>query len=158
MNNSNAQFGNSNFVMYYNFRDRFADKQVNPERIGDLGEVSEKFKENARNRDKYKASKFHDFAANPEKYTAPDLYGTDGRDGNKNYNRMEYDAVERNDEKSHSDVMNNLASDPGKVMDQLDKTRDQIVKGLAKGKFAWDVNTLDYAFGTDPITADDYAD
>jgi hypothetical protein len=158
MNNTNAQFGNSNFVLYYNFRERFADKQVNPERIGDLGDVSDKFKKNAMSRDKYKASGFHDFAANPEKYTAPELSGTDGRDNNKNYNRMEYDEVQRNDSKSHSDVMSSLGSDPSKVMSQLDKTRDQIVKGLAKGKFAWDINTLDYAMGTDPITADDYAE
>lgn len=156
MNNANAQFGNNNFIMYYNFRDRFADKQTNPERIGDLGEVSDKFKANASSRSKYKASEFHDFAANPEKYVAPDLYGTDGRYDNKNYNRMEYDDVVRNDSKSHSSVMSTLGSDPEKVMVTLDKTRDQIVKGLAKGKFAWDINTIDYAVGTDPITENDY--
>lgn len=142
MNSANS--GNGNFGLYYNFKERFPDKQVNPERIGDLGEVSDKFKENART--KYKSDSFHDFAGNPEKYVAPDLYGTEGREDNKNYNRMEYDAVERNDNKSHTDVMQSL-----------DKTRDEIVKGLAKGKFAWDINTIDYAFGTDPITADDYA-
>jgi hypothetical protein len=145
MNNSNTQFGNANFTLYYNFRDRFQEKQINPERIGDIGEVSEKFKENARTQ--YKASSFHDLAANPKKYVAPELYGTDGRDDNRNYNRMEYDPVVRHDDKSHSDVMKTL-----------DSTRDKVIKELSKGRFAWDINNFDYAVGTDPITMEDYGD
>lgn len=145
MNNSNSQFANSNFLIQYNFRDMYPEKQRNPERIGDIGDVSEKFKKNARG--KYKATKFHDLAANPEKYVAPEFYGTTGREDNRNYNRMEYDPVERNDDKSHADVM-----------DTLDKTSEKIINSLGAFKGKWDVNTSIAALGSDPLTADDYED
>lgn len=146
MNNSHLQFGNGNFAIAWNFRDMFPTSgQKNPPRIGDMGEVSEKFVKNAKDRQKYKQNTFHDLAKDPSKFTAPEFYGTGGRPENRNYNRMEYDPVERNDGKSHADVM-----------ETLDKTTDNIAESLKKFSGKWDVNTTASAFGTDPLKADDY--
>ena len=142
MNNSNAQFGQNNFTLYYNFRDRFANTQSNPERIGDIGDVSEKFVKNAKNiqasRTKYKAKKFEDLALDPEKFIAPEWYGDPKK-------VMQYEPVERDDGKAHSDVMKTL-----------DTTTDKIMKNLDQFKGKWDVNTFTSAMGSDPLTADDY--
>lgn len=84
---SDPKLSNQGFVVDRQIRDFYADIQHNAERIGDVGEVSKDFLDSA----------FHQLAKEGDEFIAPDTYGTDGREDNKNVNRMEYDTVERND-------------------------------------------------------------
>lgn len=148
MNSSNSQFGNSSFVMKYNFHDIYPEHQRNPERIGDVGKVSEEFVSTARKQ--FHNKPFNDLALNPEKFVAPDrMDGTDGRADNKNYNRMEYDAVERDDGKAHSEIMDN-------VLKMTGWTTKKVKDAYRNKKVDWTVNTLDYAVGDEPVVASDY--
>ena len=150
MNSSHGQFGNTNFLMKYNFHDIYPEKQRNPERIGDVGEVSENYVKAAR--DQFHNKPFNDLAADPTQFITPDhMDGTDGREDNKNYKRMEYDAVERDDDKAHSDVID-------QVMKSMEWTAKKVNSTGKQKKVDWTINTLDYAVGDKPITASEYED
>lgn len=82
------------FVVDRQYRDFYADIQHGAERIGDVGEESKEFLDKA----------FHQLAKEQDDYVAPEGYGTDGREDNKNVNRMEYDKVERHDGKDSKSI------------------------------------------------------
>jgi len=97
-NKETPKLTNKGFVVDKQYRDFFSDIQHGQKRIGEVGDVSQEFLDHA----------FHQLAKDGEGYTAPDGYGTDGRENNKNVNRMEYDKVERHDDKDHKTVLKSV--------------------------------------------------
>src|SRR4051812_9228794 len=91
-------FTNSPLLINHEFKDFYAQIQHAKERIGEVGEVSDDFKDKA----------FHQLASEQDDYVAPMEQGTLGREDNKNVNRMEYDKLERHDDKDHKTVLSNV--------------------------------------------------
>jgi hypothetical protein len=101
---SESFFGQNNFLIRHEYRDFLSDTQRNSDRIGNVGKVSDKFKERAYKQ--FLDHNFHALAQTQDKSVAPDeMSGTRGRDKNRNVNRMEYDMPERHDHKEHAEVM-----------------------------------------------------
>jgi hypothetical protein len=76
----------NNFLIRHEYHDFFTDIQRNTERIGDVGKESDAFTDRAYNQ--FHDHSFHDLAQNQDSYIPPDeMYGTRGRDKNRNYNR-----------------------------------------------------------------------
>lgn len=162
MNNSNGQFGTSAFTLKHQGRDFFRSRQENPERIGDVGKLSEEYVKNART--KFNDDKFHDLAKDPGKFVDPEtaeLYGIE-----HDYNHMNYDAVERDDGKGQNEVMEDIEpmDEDGYGEDVMDALRVwgkvidpsiKRIKGVMKTP-KYDINTTASAIGSMPISQDDY--
>lgn len=125
------------FLINHEFKDFYSDTQRTMKRIGDIGPESEKYKQAA----------YHQFAGKQEDYVAPEMYGTPGREGNKNFNRMEYDNVERLDGKEHSKVLKNVLKT--KAIDVKD-----LLKAIKPKDDTYTVQTTDTIVSDRPITRD----
>lgn len=141
-------FSNNNFLIRHEHRDFWSDVQRNVERIGDVGKQSDDFKERA-----YKQFQNHDYhklAEIQDEFIPEDpLYGTPGRPNNRNYNRMEYDEVERHDGKDNDSVKK-------EVNDKVEMNVNDIINAFQKQ--GWTLNSTASAIGSDPITKSDYDD
>lgn len=124
------------FLINHEFKDFWSNIQHAQRRIGDVGEESQAYKDAA----------FHQFARKPDDFVAPNTYGTIGREDNKNYNRMEYDEVERPDEKDHASVMKS-------VMKNKEIDVKKLLKAI-KPKDIYTINSTDTIFSDKPITRD----
>lgn len=137
----------SNFRIQHQYKDFFSDVQRNWERVGDVGKQSDDFKDRA-----YKQFQNHDYhtlAKIQDKFVAADpTEGTPKRDKNRNYTRMEYDTVERNDGK-----------DPDTIKKEVNSKVEMKVKDILNAfkKQGYTLNTTASAIGAKPITAKDYA-
>lgn len=141
-------FTNNNFLITHEYRDFWSDVQRNTERIGDVGEQSDKFKERA-----YKQFHEHDYnklAKIQDEFTPEDpMYGTVGRPNNRNYNRMEYDPVERNDGKDNDSVKKEVNS-------KVEMNVNDILNAFENN--GWTLNNTASTIGTEPIQKSDYDD
>lgn len=141
-------FGQNNFRINHEYRDFLSDTQRNTERIGDVGKVSDDFKKRGFNA--FQQHDYHDLAKNQDKFVAPDeMYGTVGREKNRNYNRMEYDQPERNDNKAHEDVM-------ADVNKKIEITVDDILNAFEKQGYT--LNSTASTISDKPIEQQDYKD
>lgn len=140
---------NTMFLINHDKRDFYSDVQRTMERIGDVGKESEGYTKAAYSQFRNKG--FNDLAKDPDQFTVSDpMRGTQGREGNRNYNRMEYDPVERNDDKSHSDVMK-------KVIDKQVEMGVDYIKNAFKN-MGYTLNTSASAIGSSPILPTDLED
>jgi len=136
----------NNFQTWWNQRDWFYQTQTNPERIGNVGEVSDSYKERAYNQ--FKEHSYHKLAKIQDEFMAPDpMDGTQGRPNNRNYNRMEYDYPTRHDGKGHDEVMK-------EVEDKQALTVDNILNAFKTQGYT--LNTTASAIGVNPIEMNDY--
>ena len=138
--------GQTNFNVKHEYRDFYADVQRNMKRIGDVGDESDEFLERAYNQ--FKNHDFNKLAKIQDKFITEDpIYGTPGRENNRNYNRMEYDYNDRFDDKGKEDVEKEVA----------DKTELTVNKLLNAFKdHGWTLNNTATAVGNKPITQKDY--
>jgi hypothetical protein len=135
-----------NFLIDHEKRDFYSDVQRNVERIGDVGKVSDDYKKEAFAQ--YHQKGFHDLANDPDRFTSDDpMRGTNGRENNKNYNRMEYDEVERTDGKAHNEVMEDVEDKSEMHINELND---------AFSKMGYTLNKTASAYGAVPIVAADY--
>lgn len=137
----------SNFRIQHQYKDFFSDVQRNWERVGDVGKQSDDFKDRAykqfQNHDYHKLAKIQD-----EFVAADPTEGTPNRENNRNYTRMEYDTVERNDGK-----------DPDTIKKEVNSKVEMKVNDILNAfkKQGYTLNTTASAIGSKPITAKDYA-
>ena len=144
-------FGQGNFRINHEYRDFLSDVQRNSERIGDVGKVSDDFKQ--RGYDMFHQHGYHDLAKNQDKFIAPDeMYGTRGRENNRNYNRMEYDTPERHDGNAHVDVMRDVYAKD----DKNDINIDNLLHAFEK--MGYTLCSTASAVKEDPIVEKDYKD
>jgi hypothetical protein len=136
----------ANFQVWWNQRDWFYPTQRSTKRIGDVGEVSDAYTERAYNQ--FKEHSYHKLAKIQDEFMAPDpIDGTQGRENNRNYNRMEYDYPTRYDGKGHDEVMK-------EVEDKQALTVDNILNAFKNQGYT--LNTTASAIGVNPISMDDY--
>lgn len=139
-------FGQNNFLIKHEYRDFYSQVQRNTERIGDKGKVSDDFLKRARAQ--FKNHDFNKLAEEQDKFIAPDeMYGTRGREKNRNYNRMEYDQPERHDGKEQDKLLKD-------VNDKMPLTADDLLGAFKKQ--GYDICTTASAVSADPIEEKDY--
>ena len=138
----------SQFVAPTEKGDLWANFQNNRPRIGDVGEESEAFLERAKKYQDFKNVDFNTLAKLQDSFIASDpRAGSNDRDNNRNFNRMEYDFEPRNDGKSKEDVAK-------EVDEKTELTVDKIMNAFKD--HGWTVNNTATAVGNKPITQTDY--
>lgn len=141
------EYSSNNFLIRHEFKDFYSQIQRNLPRIGDKGKVSDEFVDRA-----FKQFQNHDFnklAEIQDEYIAPSKeYGTTGRENNRNYNRMEYDPIERHDNKDKETVMK-------EVDDTVQMTVEKIMNAFKDHGYT--LNSSTSAVGFKPIQAKDYS-
>jgi hypothetical protein len=143
-----STYSQNNFKIQHQYRDFYSDVQRTWERIGDVGEESDAFKDRA-----YKQFHEHDYnklAEIQDEFIAEDpTAGTPERPNNRNYNRMEYDALERNDGKDADTIKKEVNAKVEMSVDDIKKAFEQQ---------GYTLNSSASAIGSQPIIADDYND
>ena len=136
----------SNFQVWWNHKDWFYPTQRLYDRPGDVGEVSDKYKERAYKQ--FKEHSFHKLAEIQDEWIAPDpIQGTQGRSNNRNYNRMEYDFIPRTDGKGHDEVMK-------EVYDKQALTVNDILNAFRTQGYT--LNNTAATIAANPIQKSDY--
>lgn len=130
------------------YGDFYSDVQRNMKRIGDIGDESDDFKKRA-----YKQFHNHDFtklAKIQDEFVASDpRRGSEGREKNRNLNRMEYDFEERTDGHTKEE-------DLDKVSKKIELKVSEITNAFKK--HGWTLNSTASAVSDKPITQKDYKD
>lgn len=138
-------FSNNNFLIRHEHRDFWSDVQRNLPRIGDVGKESDEFKERAYKQ--FQNTEYHNLANIQDEFIPEDpMYGTPGRENNRNYNRMEYD-IYRTDDKGADTVKK-------EVNDKVEMNVKDMVNVFKQ--HGWTLNNTASAIGTEPVQKSDY--
>jgi len=140
-------YSQNNFLIRHEKRDFWSDIQRNVNRIGDVGKESDDFKKRAY--EQFKDHDYHALAQTQDSFVPEDeLYGTRGREKNRNVSRMEYDPVERNDGKEHAEVM--------KEVDAKTEMNVKQILDAFKKQGGYTVCSTASAIGAKPVEQKDY--
>lgn len=141
-----SNLNQNNFNIWWSPPDWFQQVQKVYHRNGELGEVSDKFKERAYKQ--YQAQDFNKLAEIQDDFVNPDPFaGTPGRVKNRNYNRMEYDFEPRYDGKGQDTVLGEVYKKDGIGVDDLLN---------AFQKQGYTLSTTASAYKDEPIGKQDY--
>jgi len=141
-----SNLNQNNFNIAWSPPDWFQTVQKNFHRNGELGAVSDKFKERAYKQ--YQAHDFNKLAEIQDEYVDPDPFaGTPGREKNRDFTRMEYDFQPRHDGKGQDTVLGEVYKKDGiEIKDLLNAFETQ----------GYTLSTTASAIKWEPIEQEDY--